>query len=138
MEHVETKKNLHVSTDYRASISTTKWEVSCFGDNGEGDEYDSWEVSCDGWKYDKEFVKGSDVFHLKNVKKDAYLYGHNNYVYNRQNCGYQCPIMGNLEISADDDTGHFTKWRVHSGILMLNDPEIDSIVTENPDYDKDD
>lgn len=60
---METKKNLHASKEYRSSIAPQKWEVSCFGENGEGDVYDNWEVMCDGWKYNKEIIRGSDVFH---------------------------------------------------------------------------
>lgn len=132
LEHVPTRKNLHAS-DHKSSISS-KWEISGFGELGEGDENDSWEIKCDGWKYDKEVIRGSDIFHLKHVKKETWLYAHQNYFYHRGNCGYQCPIMNNLEISGDDDKGYFTKWKFHSGILMLNDPEIDSNVTESPNY----
>ena len=135
LEHVSTHRNLHCS-DHKSSIGN-KWEVSAFGDQGKGDDNDSWKVFCDGWKYDNEIIKGADIFHLIHVKKDAWLYAHQNYHYNQRNCGYNCPIMNNLEISGDDDKSYFTKWKVYSGIILLNDPEIDSNVTETPNYEKD-
>jgi dolichyl-phosphate-mannose--protein O-mannosyl transferase len=116
LEHAETKRNLHAS-DEKAGISG-KWEISCFGENGEGDAYDSWKLECDGWRSNGDVILGNEGFNLRNVKKDTFLYSHVNHRYNQRNCGYNCPIMGSLEISAEDDMSYFTKWRVNSVIVL--------------------
>lgn len=46
LEHVETKKNLH-SHHFQSPLSSNQ-EISCYGDNGEGDSGDNWTVICTG------------------------------------------------------------------------------------------
>lgn len=46
LEHVETKKNLH-SHLFSSPLSGNQ-EISCYGDNGEGDSGDNWMVICSG------------------------------------------------------------------------------------------
>lgn len=46
LEHVETKKNLH-SHHFQSPLSGNQ-EISCYGDNGEGDSGDNWAVICSG------------------------------------------------------------------------------------------
>jgi len=37
------------------------------------------------------------------------------------NCGHRCPIMGQLEISSKMEKDFEGKWKVHSGVLFLNE-----------------
>lgn len=46
LEHVDTKKNLH-SHNFQSPLSGNQ-EVSCYGDKGEGDSGDNWNVICSG------------------------------------------------------------------------------------------
>lgn len=46
LEHIETKKNLH-SHHFSSPLSGNQ-EISCYGDNGEGDTGDHWTVICSG------------------------------------------------------------------------------------------
>lgn len=46
LEHLATKKNLH-SHQFSSPLSGNQ-EISCYGDNGEGDSGDHWEVICSG------------------------------------------------------------------------------------------
>ncbi len=43
------------------------------------------------------------------------------FAYNQHNCGYHCPIMGQLEVSATRNREGRTRWRFHSGILFQID-----------------
>ena len=45
LEHMETGKNLHSHSEHKGPISR-KNEVSGFGDDGEGDSYDNWQIEC--------------------------------------------------------------------------------------------
>ena len=45
LEHMETGKNLHSHSEHRGPISR-KNEVSGFGDDGEGDNFDNWLIEC--------------------------------------------------------------------------------------------
>lgn len=46
LEHLETKKNLH--SHYFQSPLSGNQEISCYGDEGEGDTGDHWIVVCSG------------------------------------------------------------------------------------------
>lgn len=46
LEHLATNKNLH-SHQFSSPLSGNQ-EISCYGDNGEGDTGDHWQVVCSG------------------------------------------------------------------------------------------
>ena len=112
-------------------------EVCAFGQNGSGDVQDNWKVECK--KPDGLFVYGSDVFHIKHVSRGSYLSARREYHFNQRNCGHRCPIMGQLEISAKKDKDFDGSWKVHSGVIFLNEnPEGKrSENEENEDYTED-
>ena len=47
-----TRKNLH-SHHFQSPLSNN-YEVSCFGENGEGDEGDNWKVVCDDTFWERD------------------------------------------------------------------------------------
>lgn len=47
LEHLDTKKHLHSHINYYSPI-TNEGEITCFGDNGEGDTNDDWVVELQG------------------------------------------------------------------------------------------
>ncbi|KAJ8934639.1 hypothetical protein NQ314_013238 [Rhamnusium bicolor] len=66
LEHVETKKNLH-SHHFQSPLSGNQ-EISCYGDNGEGDTGDHWTVICSGDNWQRD-----DSIMLKHVDTQMYL-----------------------------------------------------------------
>ncbi len=58
LEHVATKRNLHSHSDALSPL-TSQQEVTAFGDKGEGDANDNWQVEVDGkgiW-YEKKQIR---------------------------------------------------------------------------------
>jgi hypothetical protein len=48
-----------------------------------------------------EFNRGrNDIIHVKHTNRNTYLTTNRSYQFNQNNCGYQCPIMGQLEVNA--------------------------------------
>jgi len=55
LEHMTTKRNLHSHADIPSPV-TGQQEVTCFGENGIGDENDNWQVEVEGggsWTFGK-------------------------------------------------------------------------------------
>lgn len=111
LEHVETRKNLH-SHDVRSPLSN-KYEVSAFGNDGNGDDGDNWMVICEK-NHIGDPLKGMSEFHLQNAVTKRYLFANRSYMYNVQNCGRNCPIEGQLEVSCDSYKASSTKWIITS------------------------
>eukprot|EP00286_Rhodomonas_abbreviata_P023764 CAMPEP_0181293508 /NCGR_PEP_ID=MMETSP1101-20121128/3103_1 /TAXON_ID=46948 /ORGANISM="Rhodomonas abbreviata, Strain Caron Lab Isolate" /LENGTH=221 /DNA_ID=CAMNT_0023398101 /DNA_START=269 /DNA_END=934 /DNA_ORIENTATION=+ len=113
LTHVQTKRNLH-SHLYQSPLSKQQ-EVSCFGDRGKGDTGDNWVVQVkdgDYWKRGKR---------VRFMHKDtrAYLHTHTNYKFDQSNCGQNCPIGGQQEVTAypqADDELNF--WKTAEGIYF--------------------
>ncbi|GAM17773.1 hypothetical protein SAMD00019534_009480 [Acytostelium subglobosum LB1] len=104
--HLNTRKNLH--SHLAVSPLTKNNEVSCFGENGEGDTGDNWVVELidagDQWTRDVEF-------RLKHVDTKAYLTASANYK-------YQHPIPGQLEVCGMNKKDADTKWKAEEGIYF--------------------
>ena len=105
LTHVGTKKNLH-SHNHQSEI-THQQEVSCFGNNGKGDNGDIWIVESEskkGWKLD-EFVR------LKHRETGKWL-----------NCNpsskYGGPVSGHSEITAIPSKPENTKWKAAEGFYF--------------------
>ena len=102
LEHMETKKNLHSHNAHSSPISGNR-EVSGFGDDGDGDNFDNWILEClDGSNRvinDKEkVVKGDVKFQLKHAKTNGLLQCESRNMFNHRNCP-RCPIIDQLEAS---------------------------------------
>ena len=105
LTHVRTTANLH--SHHVGSPLSNEQEVSCYGENGEGDHLDNWEVVCSGafWRRD-QFVR------FKHVETGAYL-GCSGKTYSR-------PIPGQYEVVGSfSDTSHSQKqWKTMEGVFV--------------------
>ncbi|XP_028396136.1 protein O-mannosyl-transferase 2-like isoform X2 [Dendronephthya gigantea] len=74
LEHVPTKRNLH-SHPVKAPLSQNQYQVSCYGENGEGDSNDFWQIQIINGK-DEDLVKTvKTVFRLIHVSTGCALHG---------------------------------------------------------------
>ena len=102
LEHVETKANLH-SHEISSPISG-KYEVTGFGEDGEGDSGDNWIIECIdsatglAKKDSKDILMGSSTFQLRHINTKGVLMCEKKNDYNNRNCA-RCPIIGQLEAS---------------------------------------
>ncbi len=114
LQHVETSKNLH-SHLFRAPLSGNQ-EVSAFGDNGEGDTGDNWQIVCDSNKetYWQRY-KPVSFLHVDTKKMLSTADG---FKFNHQNCGGNCPIMDQTEVSASPRKDVSTKWFSDQGVYF--------------------
>lgn len=63
-------------------------------------------------------VTSRTIFYLRNSGTQKYLQTRKNYAFNRSNCGRNCPILGQLEVSSSSVDDYYSKWRVSSGFLF--------------------
>ncbi|EFA83863.1 hypothetical protein PPL_02933 [Heterostelium album PN500] len=103
--HLNTKKNLH--SHLAVSPLTKNNEVSCFGENGEGDTGDNWKVEL----IDSKEWNRSSVFRLQHIDTKAYMVAN-------ANAKYQHPIPGQLEVSCVAKKNDDGKWKVEEGIYF--------------------
>lgn len=113
LEHVDTKKNLH-SHLFRAPLSGNQ-EVSAFGDGGQGDTGDNWEVVCEA---KESFWMRYKPVAFKHVDTSKYLFTSVAATFNQQNCGGNCPIMSQTEISAAARKDSKTLWNTDQGVYF--------------------
>ena len=103
LEHSQTNKNLHSHSNFRAVLSNRQ-EVSCFGDDGMGDQGDDWEVVCNvdtnygPVKGQGQKVLGKDLFQLRHIDTGNVLTSEKNFRFTQQNCP-RCVIVGDMETS---------------------------------------
>eukprot|EP00752_Nemacystus_decipiens_P014817 g13191.t1 len=112
LEHVNTGKNLH-SHNFKSPL-TRNQEVSAFGDGGEGDGGDSWELTCvhkdsDNWARD-ESVR------LKHVATKKYLHTTSGSKFTPSNCP-NCPIIGQTEVVCTASASS-SSWKADQGIFL--------------------
>ena len=135
LEHVMSGKNLH-SHEIRSHIAGGWEEVSGFGNGGVGDGGDNFRLVCDNKREGQE-ITGEDIFYLQHEGRGTFVGTDRAFAYNQHNCGYHCPIMGQLEISATRNREHRTKWKFHSGILLLTRRSAEASSNSRYDYEQD-
>jgi dolichyl-phosphate-mannose--protein O-mannosyl transferase len=114
LEHVETGKNLH-SHLFRAPLSGNQ-EVSGYGEKGVGDTGDNWQVLCDSsneiyWQRYKPVI-------FLHVDTRKYLSTMDSFKFTPQNCGGQCPIMDQTEVSCSGKKDVYAKWIADQGVYF--------------------
>eukprot|EP01041_Mallomonas_annulata_P002299 gene2299-4473_t len=114
LEHASTGKNLH-SHLFKAPL-TGYQEVSCFGEGGEGDTGDNWEVVCSDPNDD--YWRRGNLIQFKHVDTGKLLYTTESAEFNQNNCGGGCPIMGQREVSASSNNDKKTKWMTGQGVYF--------------------
>jgi len=103
LEHPPTEKNLH-SHHFSSPLSRHQ-EVSAFGDAGEGDSGDVWEVVCKGssWKRDQ-------TVQFRHIDTSVYL-GVSGNTFGR-------PINGQYEVVGLPHSDASTHWLTQEGIFI--------------------
>lgn len=128
LQHVTTGKNLH-SHLFKSPLSGNQ-EVSGYGDNGFGDTGDNWEVVCSS---KAENWNRGEVVQFKHVDTGKWLYTHESYQFNQQNCGHQCPIMGQTEVSCSAKKDSRSLWYTTQGVYF----PVDEPAKKGGDFDED-
>ncbi|XP_077317763.1 stromal cell-derived factor 2-like protein 1 [Lithobates pipiens] len=103
LTHVNTGKNLH-SHHFSSPLSNNQ-EVSAFGENGEGDDLDTWTVQCGDSVWERE-----DSVRFKHVGTSAYLT-----VTGEQ---YSHPIRGQREVHGMTNANAHNYWKVMEGVFI--------------------
>eukprot|EP00028_Trichosphaerium_sp_Am-I-7-wt_P006136 CAMPEP_0168515448 /NCGR_PEP_ID=MMETSP0405-20121227/4762_1 /TAXON_ID=498012 /ORGANISM="Trichosphaerium sp, Strain Am-I-7 wt" /LENGTH=171 /DNA_ID=CAMNT_0008534869 /DNA_START=10 /DNA_END=525 /DNA_ORIENTATION=+ len=105
LEHVNTRRLLH--SHRHKSPLTKQQEVSCFGNDGQGDESDNWKVTTvsgsEYWEVDGEV-------RFQHVVTGAYL--------QMNNAQYGRPIPGQREIVAGKKKAENNKWKCGEGFYF--------------------
>lgn len=106
LTHYSTKKNLHTHL-HRSPLSGNQ-EVSCFGDSGEGDAGDYWEVVCpNGGPY---WARQTPTRLLaKETRK---------YLATNRRFTFGNPIQGQLEVHAKASPDADTEWLADEGLYL--------------------
>jgi hypothetical protein len=128
LEHSLTHKNLH-SHDFRSPVSG-RFEVTGYGNEGNGDSADNWRIVCQDQSADS-ILTGRSIFAIEHAETRRFLFADPGLQFDHRNCGQNCPILGQIEISCDDRNTAFTKWKIVSGVFFLAGEGGD-------DYDSDD
>ena len=108
--HLESQKNLH--THPIPSALSGQQEVSGYGDKGEGNHGDDWQVLCNGTTWQKH-----QTVRIRHEVTGAFLAASKSFVFNEQNCR-NCPILKHMEVAGTmktDETSHF---QVGKGIFL--------------------
>ncbi len=113
LEHSETKKNLH-SHLFRAPLSGNQ-EVSGFGENGNGDTGDNWQIVCES---NNVYWERSKPFFLMHVDTKKYLSTSDAFKFTHQNCGNGCPILDQTEVSTSAKKDVNAKWQTDQGVYF--------------------
>lgn len=117
--HLETTANLHTH-GIRSPISN-QHEVTGFGQGGEGDAGDNWEVVCEAGRF---FGSGGDYWHrdqpvrLRGTGTKRFLGASSTVKFTEKNCGRGCPILNHLEVFARTQNDSYSQWKVELGVHL--------------------
>lgn len=117
--HLHTRSNLHTH-GIRSPLSN-QHEVTGFGQDGEGDTGDNWEVVCDSGGYfsgASEYWTREEPFQLKSTGTKRFLGASSTVKFTEQNCGRGCPIMNHLEVFGRKSTDSYAQWKVELGVHL--------------------
>lgn len=103
MQHSATRLFLH--SHYFTSPLSHNQEVSCFGENNEGDAGDFWSVECPG-----EFWIKKDKVRLKHAMTEMYLHIPGD--------TYGRPIAGQKEVCGYAKRQRENQWSVEEGVII--------------------
>mmetsp|Transcript_23215 Transcript_23215/g.33742 ORF Transcript_23215/g.33742 Transcript_23215/m.33742 type:complete len:229 (-) Transcript_23215:90-776(-) len=113
LTHLPTQTNLH--THLFKSVLSNQQEVSCYGEGGEGDTGDNWELVCTS-KGATTWKRGQPV-RLKSVDTKRYLHSHEEHRFNQRNCR-NCPIIGQQEVTCFQTKGTNNLWYADKGVYF--------------------
>jgi dolichyl-phosphate-mannose--protein O-mannosyl transferase len=115
LTHLNTQKNLH-SHHFQSPLSHN-YEVSAFGESGEGDEGDLWKLICTG-----NYWRRSDKVRLQHVVTNHYLHVSGD--------TYGRPISGQREVSGYSSMSDLNYWTAAEGIFVKPSEGFESRVTD--------
>ncbi|KRX07545.1 MIR motif [Pseudocohnilembus persalinus] len=115
LEHTLTKKNLH--SHHEKSPLSHNQEVSCYGIEGDGDEADNWVLECIMQDEGATF-KGNTQFYLRHKLTGKLLSTNKKYAFTERNCGRNCPIEGQLEVSSISSRNADSEWKIVGGVFF--------------------
>uniref|UniRef100_A0A7S3DBZ2 MIR domain-containing protein n=1 Tax=Palpitomonas bilix TaxID=652834 RepID=A0A7S3DBZ2_9EUKA len=113
--HSATRANLH-SHLFRSPLSQQQ-EVSAFGVEGEGDTGDNWIVDCLNAQPGSNWDRKSAI-RFRHADTRKYLHTHASHKFDRGNCGFTCPIIGQQEVTAFGQKNDDNVWAVAEGIIF--------------------
>jgi len=117
--HLETGSNLHTH-GIRSPLSN-QHEVTGFGQEGEGDPGDDWEVVCEGGSYfsgSSEYWRRDRPIQFKGTGTKRFLGSSSTVKFTEQNCGRGCPILNQLEVFARKSSDSYTQWKAEQGVYL--------------------
>jgi hypothetical protein len=91
-------------------------EVSGFGDGGSGDTGDNWQILCDS--PGSSYWERSKTVSLVHADTGKFLSSAGSFKFTQQNCGQQCPIMDQTEVSAAPRNDPRSKWQTGQGVYF--------------------
>lgn len=100
LTHVNTKRNLH-SHAFQSPL-TSQQEVSCFGDNREGDSLDNWTIQCSTGSWTR-----NNYVSIQHVETKKYLAPSGR--------EFGRPINGQMEIVGSKGV---SKWKAMEGVYV--------------------
>ena len=103
LQHSATKLFLH--SHYFTSPLSHNQEVSCFGENNEGDAGDHWMLECSG-----DFWKKKDKVRLRHALTEMYLHVPGD--------TYGRPIAGQKEVCGYAKRQKENQWTVEEGVII--------------------
>jgi len=114
LKHLNTNRWLHSHRDHRAPISH-KQEVTGYGQGlQQSDRGDDWRVIC-GSK-SKHWIR-KDAVAFQHLETGFHLFASKKYNFNDNNCR-NCPILGQLEVSAVSSVKKGCKWKASHGVYF--------------------
>jgi dolichyl-phosphate-mannose--protein O-mannosyl transferase len=116
LTHLDTMRNLH--THAHQSPLSKQQEISCFGNDGNGDASDDWIVECSSSGGVGEFWKRNQKVRLLHVATQKYLGGSSQVQFTPQNCGSGCPIMNHLEAFGRQRADDYSEFKVEMGVYL--------------------
>jgi len=103
LQHLATKRNLH--SHFFQSPITHNQEVSAFGEGGDGDSGDDWEVKCSTKNWNR-----NDKIRFKHADTGRYLHASSDQ--------YGRPIAGQHEICAYHNEDAANLWVAQAGVYI--------------------
>lgn len=99
---------------FRAALSGNQ-EVSGFGEAGKGDTGDNWKIICET---PGQYWERNKVISIVHVDTGKYLSSSATFKFTHQNCGGQCPILDQTEVSSSARPDAKTKWQTGQGVYF--------------------
>jgi len=116
LQHVRTGKNLH--SHLVASPLTRQQEVTCYGNNGDGDTGDNWIVQPKVYKSGSSYWERDTIVWINHVDTGAFLGSSTKSEFNQMSCGNRCPVMNHLEMFAKNRADAQTEWKAEHGVYL--------------------